>query len=132
MGYTSASSYSASQASTNTMWLDQVSCTQSCDCLSGCFSRLPQTPIICSDNLGFVQVQCTYDVKIQNQSLSGNKDICTNNQGTCGNHAKSSFSTVTIIAICCGVLIISLIFTAIASLFVYIKVKRKGYISIQN
>lgn len=64
MGYTSASSYSASQASTNTVWLDQVSCIRSCDCLSGCFSDFPSTPIFCSSDSGLVQMKCTYDIQI--------------------------------------------------------------------
>ena len=132
MGYTSASSYSASQASTNTVWLDQVSCIHSCDCLAGCFSDFPKTPTVCSGDLGFVQVQCTYNVQIQDKYSSGTEDICANNQTTCDfNTAGSSSFTVTIIVISCGVLIFAIILLiTIGVLFMYIKVKRKGYNSI--
>ncbi len=133
MGYTSASSYSASQASTNTVWLDQVSCIHSCDCLTGCFSGFPSTSTFCSDDLGFVQVQCTYNVQIQDKFSSGTEYICTNNQTTCGdNTAGSSSSTVTIIAVVCGVLIFTIIFITIGASVLYIKVKRKGYTSINS
>ena len=92
---------------TNTVWLDQVSCIHSCDCLSGCFSDFPNTSIFRSDDSGCIQVQCCYDVQIQDKF---SPDICSNNQThTCGDNTTGSSSIVTIIAIVCGVLVFSFI-----------------------
>lgn len=86
MGYTGASEYTTtSQGSTDIVWLDNVSCkssTQSCDCLSGCFGDTPTTPISCPGGK-FVQLTCTYDVKIQDKAPSGSRNICENKQTSC-------------------------------------------------
>ena len=78
-------------------------------------------------------MQCTYNVQIQDKFSSGTTDHCAYNQTTCDFSTDGFDPTVAIIAIFCGVLILTIICIAIGILScIYIKVKRKGYTSIQN
>jgi hypothetical protein len=65
-----------------------------------CFSDFPSTSIFCSDDLGFVQVQCTYDVRIQDTFSPGTEDVCSNNQTTCADNTTGSSSSIVIVSLC--------------------------------
>ena len=78
-------------------------------------------------------MQCTYNVQIQDKFSSGIADNCAYNETTCDFSTDEFDPTVAIIAIFCGVLILPIICITVGiSSCIYIKVKRKGYTSIQN
>lgn len=101
MGYTNAEDHSTtSKPSTNTTWLNDVSCKAGpCTCLAGCLNKVPTTPTSCPSQ-EFAKVVCTYDVTIEKEAPSGSQDVCENRETACsattdspghgGNHFKLS------------------------------------------
>ncbi len=132
MGFTGAKAFSSASNTSKTTWLSGVKCSQSCNCLNGCFGKTPSKAAHCSSNK-FASITCTFDITKINSSTAGNYNDCLYRQGTCNEGSGREVGVIV------GVVIVLLVVTAITicvvSLIAYFVIssrKRKGYHSIND
>lgn len=139
MGFTSALTFSNSgRSSAHSAKLDHISCpgNKSCDCLSGCFTNNNIiTPITCNNK--FVQLTCTYDIKIASEAPSGSQDICSNKKTSCtgplyptGETSLGLLSQGDVAAIVVGAIVLLVVLVSLGFIFglcVLPSYKRRNY-----